>query len=142
MLYDLKNPKHAESFLEKVDRMISEEAIVELKKKNQRTPKQNKYLHLLFQRFALETGYSPDYVKQRFFKKEVNPKLFIKTVNGKLGEVRELRSSADVSTEEMTKAIERFRNWSSAKVQIYLPAPDEREFLKHIEVEASRNYHN
>jgi len=52
---------------------------------------------------------------------------------GKLGKVRELRSSAEISKAEMTEAIERFRNWSSVVASIHLPAPNEHEFLKHIE---------
>ena len=80
MLYNLKDQDHATKFSERVLKLMNEEAVVELKKKNQRTPNQNKYLHLLFQWFAMETGYGADYVKQRFFKKDVNGDMFIKEV--------------------------------------------------------------
>jgi hypothetical protein len=39
----------------------------------------------------------------------------------------------------MTTAIERFRNWSSQEAGVYLPSPDEREFLREIEMEIYRN---
>ena len=141
MLYDLKKPEHVESFVEKVNRVMSEEAIVELTKKNQRTPKQNKYLHLLLQWFAMETGYTPAYVKRFFFKITANPDLFIYEIEGPLGKGKDIRSSADLSTEEMTEAIERFRNWSAATANIHLPAPEDQAFLAYIEVEASRYYY-
>ncbi len=141
MLFDLKNPSQREKFLEKVDKLISQDAYVELTNKNQRSNSQNRYLHLIIGHFALETGYAPDYVKQRFFKKDANAEIFVEEVDGKLGKVRQLRSSADLSTDEMSKAIERFKNWSSATAGIHLPDANEHEFLKHIEIELSRNYH-
>jgi hypothetical protein len=42
-----------------------------------------------------------------------------------------LRSTAELTTAEMTTAIERFRNWSSAVAGIYLPSANEQEFLIH-----------
>ena len=141
MLFDLTNPGQREKFLEKVDKLIQEDAYVELKKKNQRTNSQNRYLHLIIGHFALETGYAPDYVKPAFFKKKANAEIFVEEIDGKLGKVRQLRSSADLSTEEMSKAIERFKNWSAAAAGIHLPDANEHEFLKNIEIELSRNYY-
>jgi hypothetical protein len=56
-----------------------------------------------------------------------------------LGKVEYLRSSADLSKEEMTLSIDRFRDWSSQTAGIYLPAANEQEFLASIEYELSRN---
>lgn len=39
----------------------------------------------------------------------------------------------------MTTAIERFRNYSVAQAGIYLPAPNENQFLIHIQQEIERN---
>lgn len=43
-----------------------------------------------------------------------------------------------LTTAEMTTAIERFRNWSSAEAGVYLPSPDEQAFLQSIEIEMLR----
>jgi len=133
MFLDLKKESDRLKFQEYSEKLLNQSAYIELTKKNQRSSDQNRYIHLIFKWFASETGYSEDYIKQRFFKKEANPAIFIREVDGKLGKVRELRSSADLSTTEMTEAIERFRNWSAVTASIHLPAPNEHEFLKHIE---------
>ncbi len=141
MFYDLSKPESRQKFLERIDKLINQKAYVELIKKNQRSNDQNRYLHLLFKWFSLETGYSEEYVKQRFFKKEANPEIFIRETSGKLGTVRALRSTADLTTTEMTTAIERFRNWSSIVAGVDLPDANEHEFLKHIEQQASQNFY-
>ena len=43
-----------------------------------------------------------------------------------------------MTTEEMTEAIERFRNWASKEVGIYLPAPHEHELLIQMAIETQR----
>lgn len=133
MFLDLSKDEDRIKYMKYSTKLLEEDAYVEITKKNPRSNDQNRYIHLLFKWFAIETGYSEDYVKQRFFKKEANPEIFIKVTEGKLGKVRELRSSKDLTTTEMTEAIERFRNWSSVVASIHLPAPNEHEFLKHIE---------
>lgn len=55
-----------------------------------------------------------------------------------LGEENEYRSSANLTTAEMTQAIDRFRNWSASECGIYLPSPNEEDFLQSIEVEMDR----
>ena len=56
-----------------------------------------------------------------------------------IGDVYDYRSSAGLTTAEMTQAIERFRNWSSSECGIYLPSPDEEAFLQSIEMELKRH---
>ena len=53
--------------------------------------------------------------------------------------IKTLRSSSELSTGEMTLAIERFRNYSSAQAGIYLPSPNENEFLLHIQQEIEKD---
>lgn len=55
-----------------------------------------------------------------------------------LGKVEYLRSSADLSKEEMTLSIDRLRDWSSQTAGVYLPMANEQEFLASIEYEMSR----
>jgi hypothetical protein len=66
-----------------------------------------------------------------------NEDIFLRTSSGSLGTEYTLRSTADLSKEEMTAAIDRFRNWSASE-GFYLPAPNEEEILKKIAVEQSK----
>ena len=55
------------------------------------------------------------------------------------GEQRKvMRSSSDLTTEEMTIAIERFRNWSADKAGIYIPSPEEHRLVQQMEIEVQR----
>lgn len=128
-------------FLAYCDKLLKAGAFIEIKiilpiRSNQ----QNRYMHLIFAWFAIEYGETTEYVKQVIFKRDVNQEIFKREyVNRKTGEVREdWRSTADLDSKELTIAIERFRNWSS-KGGIYLPAPNEQEYLKHIQIEIDRN---
>lgn len=140
-LYNIKDPQDKDKFIKRVKALLLNPCTVELTKKQPiRTLKQNAYLHLLFNFFSMETGYDPEYVKINFYKAEANPEIYEIEVEGKLGKVKALRSSADLDTAEMTKSIERFRNWSGAK-GIPLPAPTDEAWLEWIRVESDRQYH-
>lgn len=137
MIYDLRNPYDREKFKRRVNAMYQRQNVVELSEhKPRRTTPQNAYLHLLLGMFAMETGNTLEFVKQMYFKRLVNPDLFVERRYDKyLGEIEVLRSSRDLDTGEMTTAIERFRNWAVAEGEVQLPAPNEQEFLDSIERE-------
>ena len=140
-LYDLKKDGDLDKAVKYFHELIQKPCIIELTKKNPiRSLNQNAYLHLLFTWFSMETGYSEDYVKQYFFKKVVNNSLFRTLVDGKFGRRVEWRSTASLDSAEMTKAIERFRNWAGVK-GVDLPAPENKQWLEHIRIEASRKYY-
>lgn len=105
--------------------------LVEVKKKHrQRSTSQNAYLHVCLGYYASEFGYSIEEVKQDIFKRQLNKDIFeVERVNKRGQRVMRLRSSSDLDTEEMTLAIERFRNWSAAVAGLYIPAPNETEAL-------------
>lgn len=54
-------------------------------------------------------------------------------------EVTYLRSSAELTTGEMTLSIDRFRNWSASVAGIYLPAANEQQALIYAQQEIERN---
>lgn len=113
--------------------------MVELSEKSKRTTQQNKYLHLIIGYLAIETGNTLDYAKEVFYKRTSNKELYVREKDDDiLGRVEYLRSSADLTKEEMTLSIERFRNWSSEVAGVYLPSANEQEFLASIEYEMSR----
>lgn len=130
-LYNLKNPYDREKFKEKCRELYINQSYVELKKKaTQRTLAQNSYLHLLLGYFASEFGYTLEEVKFDIFKKICNRDLFEKRRRNKRGqEVTYIRSSTELDKAEMTTAIERFRNYSSAQCGLYLPEANEGEAL-------------
>lgn len=141
MIFNLKNEYEVPKFKDYVNRLFREHAVVEVKKKlPNRTLAQNSYLHLLLGYFASEYGCSLEEVKIDYYKRTCNRDLFErKTVNKKGKEVTYLRSSAELTTGEMTLSIERFRNFASSEAGIYLPSPNEREFLIHIQQEIERH---
>lgn len=141
MIFNLKNPYEKEKYWSFSAKLYyTSDDVVEVKKRHpNRTLAQNRYLHLLLGFFSCETGYSIDEVKVDIFKRLCNKDLFARTKMNKRGkEVEYLRSSSDLTTGEMTTAIERFRNYSSAN-GLYLPSPNERDFLVYIEQEIERN---
>lgn len=141
MIFNLNNPYEVDKYKEYVNKMFQQKAIVEVKKRlPNRSLAQNAYLHLILGFFACETGYSLEEVKLDYFKKMCNRDLFErKKVNKQGMEITYMRSSSELTTGEMTTAIERFRNYSVAQAGIYLPAPNENQFLIHIQQEIERN---
>lgn len=141
MIFNLNNPFEHDKFKEYVNKLYSQKVVVEVKKRlPNRSLSQNSYLHLILGWFACETGYSLEEVKLDYFKKTCNRDLFErKKINKQGKEITYIRSSTELTTGEMTTAIERFRNYASAQASIYLPAPNESQFLIHIQQEMERN---
>lgn len=140
MIYDLKNQLHRDQFSRRSNALLEKgQDVVELKTKTSRSLRQNAYLHLILGWFAAETGNTRDYVKREYFKRLVNKEIFVTYVDDKwLGKTEVIRSSAEITKEDMTTAIERFRNWSSQDAGIYLPSADEKSYLEQLEIELGR----
>lgn len=139
MIFNLQYEKDREDFIKLSGKLFDAQATVELtEKRPKRSLKQNSYLHLALSWFAIEYGCSLDEAKVDFFKRMWNSDLFIRENPQRLGTTY-LRSTADLSDKEMQTAIERFRNFSASEAGIYIPSPNEREFLSHIEREISRS---
>lgn len=140
-LFNLSNPLDKANFLIRAKKLAESEVIVELtEKKPRRSLPQNKYLHVLLAYFGTQTGNTLDWVKQQYYKKLVNPDLFIREKEDKyLGKIKVLRSSADLDTSEFSLSIERFRNWASQEAGIYLPSADEYIIIQQMEIEIERN---
>ena len=111
--------------------LIENKSVFEIIKKNpKRSLSQNSYLHLILSHFSIEFGYDLEYTKQELFKGIVNKDLFLVVSENKITEVfyEYYRSSTKLDSKEMTIAIDRFRDYSASN-GLYLPAPDEYEFL-------------
>ena len=144
MIYDLSNPYEVEQFKEKCAALIESGCAVQIQKKNpKRSNSQNAYLHVLLGYFGAEYGLSIEEVKIDIYKRKCNPLLFCREhINGHAKHITRLRSSSELTTAEMTESIERFRNYASAVCGIYLPSPDEKQFLIHCEkiIEQNKQY--
>jgi hypothetical protein len=141
MVYDTSNSLDKANFLLRAKKLADSGKIIELtEKKPRRSLPQNKYLHVLLAYFGTQTGNTLEWVKQQYYKKLVNPDLFIREKEDKyLGKIKVLRSSADLDTSEFSLSIERFRNWASQEAGIYLPSADEYIIIQQMEIEIERN---
>ena len=137
MKYDLKNIVDINRAKDYFDVLLQRKVLIELKqRRGQRTYKQNRYLHLILSYIALETGHSMPFIKLNIFKILLSPDIFKPTeIEGKLGKETSIVSSADIDTKEMTIAIDRFRDWSDSFLGIYIPEPNEKEYLEQLEAE-------
>lgn len=116
-------------------------AVVELTRKaERRTLPQNAYLHVLLGYFAGEYGVSLEEAKLDFFKRTCNRELFTAKSRNRRGRVVErVRSTRDLTTAELSLAIDRFRNWSAKEAGIYLPEAGEHGFLAYAQNEMRKN---
>lgn len=139
MQYDLTSDFQRKAFLSRVDLLLEREAIVEITEKTFRSKNQNNYLHLLIGVVAMYTGNTLAFTKDVYFKKLVNPDLFCVMKEDRImGKVPILRSSADLTKEEMSMAIDRFKRWG-AENGIYMPNPGDESLLREIAIEMGRN---
>lgn len=140
MVYDLKDALDKESFTTRVKYLQDKQTIVELTEKEQRTLSQSAYCHVIIAYFALQFGYSSQEVKDFYFKETVNPDIFVRTRQDKiLGiERKYLRSTADISKEEMSVAIDRFLSWASSTAGIYIPSAEEHKAVVRMQYEVER----
>lgn len=138
MQYNLETRMDRERFVTRAKALMAKGAVIELTEKAFRSPNQNRYLHLLIGVVAMETGNSIEDVKVCYFKRLVNPDIFCIKKTDRLGNTIDvMRSSADLSQEEMSMAIDRFKKWG-AENGIYLPAPEDAQLLRDIEIELGR----
>lgn len=142
MLYDCNSPLDRAALLDRAARLAQAGAVVELTEKRQRSLSQNAYLHVIISYFAARYGESPEYVKHEYFKLLVNPDIFVTGyATDRLSGRRHaaVRSSASLTVEETTRAIDRFRDWAAQKAGVYLPTPSDHAALLQCQVYASQH---
>lgn len=138
MQYNLATDLDQERFVNRANALLQKRCVIELTEKTFRSPNQNRYLHLLIGIIAMETGVGLEYAKREYFKKLVNKDLFvIKKSDRFAGEIEDLRSSADLTIEEMSMAIDRFKRWGYEN-GFYMPSPEDTDRLRDIEIEMGR----
>lgn len=139
MQYDLSSDFQRNCFISRAQALIEKGSVVEITEKTFRSRNQNSYLHLLIGVVAMETGNTLEYCKEWYFKRLCNKDLFITTCKDRfIGEVEVIRSSADLTKEEMSMAIDRFKRWGDQN-GIYMPNPGDESLLREIAIEMGRN---
>lgn len=139
MTYNLSSELDRGKFQARAEALLKKGAIVSLEEKTVRSLSQNAYLHLLIGVVAMEVGTSLEDAKTTYFKRICNRELFETSFKDKLlGETRTtLRSSASLSKEEMSTAIDRFKRWA-AEQGIYMPEPGDEQLLAIIRYEMDK----
>lgn len=144
MWYNLKNPIETDQFNDRVTELRNKGAMVELTEKKPRSLQSNKYLHTILSYFGLQTGNTLSEVKELYYKRICNPDLFVRSKwDNVLKWNREyLRSTTELTQEEMSLSIDRFRTWSAQTAEIYIPSSEEYIALLHIQhdLEQAKNY--
>lgn len=139
MFYDLTNPLDKEKFKTRSVQLYHKGAKVELVEKALRTGRQNRYLHLIIGVVAMDCGVTLEEAKVWYFKRLVNPDIFIiKKQDNRGNEIESIVSSASVNKEQMSVAIDRFKRWAYEQ-GIYIPEEGDEDLLKQIEIEMCRN---
>lgn len=142
MIYNPRKEVDITRAIEKIKYFIQKGQTFELKRINQsKSLNQNNYFHAIVGWFSFEYGETPDYVKQEIIKKIVCPEVFkTEYVNKETGEIRtDWKSFAVISKQQTTYVIEKFRDYSSKHAGIYLPTPEEKDFIQEIQVQLKNN---
>lgn len=141
-IYDPTNPLHVEQARRYLERLLQGDEPFEIKREEKkRTSLQNRFIHAAIGLLAIHLGLKLDYVKDEYFKKECNPDIFVRRQydpNVKR-DVEVVRSSASLTVDEMSTAIDRFLRWCVQEFDFYIPDGDEYHFLKQMEVEVARH---
>lgn len=133
MKYNLAIQDEAASAHIQLARLMIKKPIIELKEvKPQRSSNQNRYLHLLLGAFGMHFGYTIE--ESKLIYKQTNESTYYYEKKGR----QFIRSSADLSTEEMTKTIDKFRI-KSAENGCDLPTATDTEWLSRIDIDLSKN---
>ena len=123
MIYDLTNPLHRKQFVARANKMLERHCTnVVLIDESKRSLNQNSYLHVLLRIMALETGVKEKYAKDVYFKQFANMDIFLReAVDPVTGNViQSLKSTSELTLEEMSRAINNFRHWAEDN-GYYLP---------------------
>lgn len=140
MIYDLSRDIDRQRFAARTAVLLERGCPVELTEKVPCTTGQNAYLHFVIAAVALETGVDLEYAKQMYFKRLVNAPLFVRPFTDPVTREKSerLRSSTELSREEMTEAIDRFKRWAATE-GIYIPEQEDEARLRDIAIEIERN---
>lgn len=144
MIFQLSNPYDKQKAQEWLDRACELEWNIDTRHIcPKRTDRQNRYLHAILGLVGAHLGMPLEDVKKEVFKKIVNPSIF-KIDTKKIGsvDVERWKSTAILSTAELSLAIDRFRFFCQSELDIYIATPDDDNFIIYCEqqIENAREF--
>lgn len=141
MTYNLSSPLEAQNARARLELLVKRGSICELtEKKARRSISQNAYLHVALGYLAAQTGNTLEWVKREYYKRHCNYDLFVGEKDDKLlGRVRYIKSSSELTTEEMSLSIDRLRNWAALEAGIYIPTPEDEAQVVAMQIEVERH---
>lgn len=116
MNYDLSIKDERRRFVKRANALLkNQRSNVCLIDESNRTLNQNAYLHVLCRVLAMDTGVTENYAKQIYFKRIANPEIFVSVTRDPVTNeaISYVRSTADVTITDMSKAIDNFLMWAS-----------------------------
>lgn len=132
MKYNLDEIEQCTEAFEYLTKLVGQHALVEITKKSrERSLNQNSYLHILITAFADHFGYTVEEAKVIY--KQANRDIYYYKKNN----IGFWRSSADLTKDEMTRSIDKFR-WFSAEHGCELPMAVDADWLMRIENDHER----
>lgn len=134
-IYDLSSSVEQARLDRYVSRLKRGGKRVRLEEITERSIQQNKYLHVIIGGFSLEFGYTPEEGKMIY--KMCSKELFFYEKDG----INFIKSSADLTVNEMTESISAFRSYSQS-LGCYLPEPHEQDVLLAIQMEIENQKHH
>lgn len=140
-LFDLSKKTEQDRYKAAVIKAVEDKAMIDMTRKQKGTLSQNNYFHLICAYFGLQYGEKTEYIKREFVKLTVCRDIFVtEYANRKTGELREdLKSWRDLNKEERTLVISRFLDWSAKEMKIRLPEPEDKLYIREIQLELDRN---
>lgn len=133
MKYNTAIEKERDEAFEYLTKLSASDSLVEiLKVSPRRSLKQNAYLHLLCGAFGDHFGYSLEEAKMVY--KEINKNIYYYKKKERVF----VRSSADLTIDEMKESIDRFRQ-KSAEQGCDLPLATDADWLRSIENKIEQN---
>jgi hypothetical protein len=135
MNYDLAKPVELIAARSRLTYLARKRRRVHIKEvRVNRTLSQNSYLHLILAAFGAHFGYTLEEAKMVY--KDINSAVYRYNKKGRTF----IRSSADLSKEEMARTIDHFME-KSKEAGYELPLATDQEWLLQIENEIERNRH-
>lgn len=135
MLYNLRTEAGRDRAFSRLQSLAKAGAVVEIADKTIRSPQQNRYLHAIIGYIAVKYGCSAEYCKREFFKTAANSNIFkVERVANNGARYYDLRSTSDLSREEISQAIDNFRAWAMDYIGEYIPRADEYMAVNEMEL--------
>lgn len=140
MIYDLNDPRDFLDASAYFEEACQQKCRIDISRPRRvRTSPQNRFYHFMLRYFACQYGCTETEASEIYMKRQACPQIFEREITNRFGKtIKTYRSSADLTTEEMSSAIRNFMVWASIG-GIEIPNPDDHASIKYCEREIERN---